>query len=141
MYSLITDYEWAVLAGDSLSVPPGARSPVGVGLLSGPIIFAIKGAPAVLFVVVGFFAVLVTFLTRGHFSDPDRLRQVDRARREVKQAQASGVRSSGSLYLPQDLATLLLPAIRLVPQLRKVPDDRAHVLTGALGIGTACCFQ
>jgi len=35
----------------------------------GAIIFAIKGARRPV-LVVGFFAVLVTFLTRGHFSDP-----------------------------------------------------------------------
>lgn len=68
LYSSMTDYPLGLLRFVPFPIHKGVDLFVGGGLAFAPIHFAVHGAPAVLFVVLGAALVLLAFLTRGRFS-------------------------------------------------------------------------
>jgi hypothetical protein len=68
LYSLMTDYPPGLLRFVPFPVHRTLDFFVGFGLLFSPIHFAVHGAPAVLFVVLGLLLMALAFLTRGRFS-------------------------------------------------------------------------
>ena len=68
LYSMMTDYPLGVLRFVPFPFHRAADMFAGGGLGFAPIHFAVSGAPAVLFVILGGALVAMAFLTRGQFS-------------------------------------------------------------------------
>ncbi len=68
LYSSMTDYPLGLLRFVPFPIHRGADLLAGGGLAFSPIHFAVHGAPAVLFIVVGACLFMLALLTRGQFS-------------------------------------------------------------------------
>jgi hypothetical protein len=71
-YSVITDYPPGLLRFVPFPIHRAADLFAGGGLAFAPIHFAVRGAPAALFVILGGALILMALLTRGRFSATGR---------------------------------------------------------------------